>query len=104
MTMLSLTTFERMHLLAWLNRQTGDVGYIRNALNLVKKLELSPEEKQHVGWSEEAGQVQWRDELWQFQVEVSEIELRVLQPALQARWPVNKLILAMLDKLELALT
>lgn len=101
---LILTTFERMQLLAWLNRQSGDIGYIRRALDLVNKLELNPEEKALVGWREEAGQLQWHDASREFQISMTEAELRILQPALQAQWPVNKLILAMLDKLELALS
>lgn len=99
---LDLTAFERVQLVSWLGRQQGDVGYIRCAIALIDRLELSDEEKELAGWRQDGDVIQFKNSEVTFELELGKSELLLLKLALQQKWPINRLILAMLEKLEAA--
>ena len=102
MKTLSLTVFERLQLAGWLNQQRGDMRFLRRAMRLLDQLELTDEEKQGVGFVDVGGGVfRWDESEQEFTINVADDEFALLRSALKwQEWPVNPLILAMLDKIE----
>jgi len=99
---LELTTFERVALGQWLGGGTpkGDLNFIRVALAILEKLELSEDEKDMVGYTREGNNIQWREN------QISELnfspqEMSILRTAVTWQgWPVTRQHQAMLEKLE----
>jgi len=100
MKALDLTTFERMTLAQWVNQQKGDLRKIRQLIKLLDKLELSEEEKRAVGWVQVDNQMMWKAKDRVFDLEFEDAEFDLLLPALKAEWPADRVVLAMLEKLE----
>ena len=100
MKQLDLTTFERMTLAQWVNQQKGDLRKIRQLIKLLDKLELSEQEKRAVGWVQVENQMMWKDKERTFDLEFEDDQFDLLLPALEGKWPADRVVLAMLEKLE----
>lgn len=100
MKKLSLTVFERLQLVGWLNRQEqGGLVHLRRALRVLDRLALSEEERAEVGYEQQEGLIRWRDVEREFEIELEDEDFAILEPAIKDRWPVNRDILRMLEKL-----
>ena len=103
MIALELTTFERLTLGNWVAQQKGDLRQIRQWIQVLDVLELSEAEKNAVGYVQHPnGQAVWKETERTFEIALEYALFALLQPALKAPWPANRLILAMLDKIEAA--
>jgi len=100
MKALALNTFERMTLAQWVNQQKGDLRKIRQLIKLLDKLELSEKEKREVGCVQIENQMMWKDKDRIFGLEFEDTEFDLLLPALEGKWPADRVVLAMLEKLE----
>ena len=98
---LQLTTFERLTLVGWVAQQKGDLRAIRQWIQVLDVLELSEAEKAEVGFVlHPDGRAMWEEPERTFELELEDAQFALLQQALKAEWPANRLILQMLDKLE----
>ena len=97
---IQLITFERLSLKNWLERQEGNIGFIRQAVPLAEKLDLSKDEKALVKFVQIGDKMTWADTEHLFEFELNDAELALIKPALSAEWPATRPILAMLEKLE----
>lgn len=104
MITLELSVFERVLLAQWVAGQRGDVGFVRRALGVLEVLELSAADEEMVQFARDReGNARWADTERMFVLELDERALEVLKPALQDQaWPVNPLVLRMLEKVEQA--
>jgi len=89
-----------LQLAGWLNQQRGDLKFLRRALRVLETLELSEQEKEEVGLVQAGEMLRWRDEERRFSIKLEDEDFKLLSQALEATWPVNALILAMLEHLE----
>ena len=99
---LQLTTFERLMLVGWVGQQrVQGLLLIRQWIQVLDVLELSEAEKHAVGYVlHPSGQAVWNEAQRTFELELEDAQFALLQQALKAEWPANRLILQMLDKLE----
>ena len=99
---LQLTTFERLMLVGWVGQQrVQGLLLIRQWIQVLDVLELSEAEKTAVGFVQHPdGRALWKEEGRTFELELEDAQFALLQQALKAEWPANRLILQMLDKLE----
>ena len=98
---LQLTTFERLTLVGWVAQQKGDLRAIRQWIQVLDVLELSEAEKAEVEFVQHPdGRAVWKESEQTFELELEDAQFALLQQALKAEWPANRLILQMLDKLE----
>ena len=91
---LNITTWQREHLLHSINRQGVGLRQMRQALALVDKLELDPDEQEAVGYqSLPDGRSLWTDTNAVWDIEVLDgFETQLLQKSVQefAHWPIAK--------------
>lgn len=103
MKTISLTVFERLQLMGWLNQRQGDLRFLRRAMRVLDALELSEEEREEVGLVEADGMLRWQDQERVFRIELEDADFALLAEAVGGKgWPVNPLILAMLERIEQA--
>ena len=99
---LQLTTFERLMLVGWVAQQrVQGLLLIRQWIQVLDVLELSEAEKAEVGFVlHPDGRAVWKEPERTFEIGLEDAQFALLQQALKAEWPANRLILQMLDKLE----
>lgn len=101
---IELTTWERVQLMLLIGNTRGNVTQVRLGLRALDVLELSDEEKKQIGWFEPAdGIIQWQDRerTWELQFDDELWKFVVSQAKARRDWPINRLTLALLDKLEI---
>lgn len=100
---LDLTTFDRVALGQWLGggAPKGNLEFIRRALGILEKLELSQEEQKLVGYTRVGTSIHWEDAEKTFQIEFNVHEMAILKTATTWEgWPVTEQHLKLLEKLE----
>lgn len=101
---LALTVWERETLRSWLGSASkGNIAFVRCALRILDKLELTAEECKAVNYRRMGNAVRWDDTEHVFALSFDAQEMAILRTACTWEgWPATRLHLEMLEKLEQA--
>lgn len=109
MKTLNLTVWERLQLSNVLSEQRGNLAQIRRYLRVLDAVELNETERleidlQVVQQDGQPPQFHWREGAGKFDIELEDADFDILAEVVRSyvRWPANRLIVAMLDKIEAA--
>lgn len=100
---LELNTWERTRLSQWLGSGAprGDLSFVRRALSILDKLELSDDEKREIGWTQIGNQIRWNDadRMWELEFNIQELSILTTAVTWEG-WEVDAKVARLLERLD----
>lgn len=100
---MELTTLDRILITRMIEtRGAGTIGELEHALDIIKRMRLTPEELKAVGFRDDGATQEWDDGEMSWDIELSDKDIRLIKKfASRFTWPVREGSMMLAQKLGL---